>query len=255
VMYGYFKVDGTDVKALEFGHSGREFNGVRGGSVKRAELRRQLRDSFEIGIEKDGDVIPELKLTNQQVLTWDDHWVEGGEIVDPGIQVLNLSRNRLVYVNINTPRPSLTRLDLSGNTPLQVLHLHECPELTYLDISGCRSLVNIALGINGRIQSLIAKDCEMGSDVMEQLLRDFTPTITSSSNVSGAGVFRLQQSTLLDLRGNEIDWSNRRIASKIRLLLTNNWVVKWSNNPPVNVIPTQLYSRYVESRIERSRFN
>lgn len=255
MMYGYFKVAGTDVKALGFGHTGREFNGVRGGGAKRAELRRQLRDSFEIVIEKDGDMIHELKLTNQQVLTWDDHWVKGGEIVDPGIQVLNLSRNRLVYVNINTPRPGLTRLDLSGNTPLQVLHLHECPELTYLDISGCQGLVNVALGLNGRIQSLIAKDCNMSSDVMEQLLRDFTPTITSSSNVSGAGVFRLQHSTLLDLRGNEIDWSNRRIASKIRLLLTNNWVVKWSNNPPTSIVPAQLYARYVESRIERSRFS
>ena len=78
---------------------------------------------------------------------------------------------------------------------------------------------------------------------------------SESANVSGAGAFRLQHNTLLDLRGNEIDWSNRRIASKIRLLLTNNWVVKWSNNPPTSVIPAQLYARYVESRIERSRFS
>jgi hypothetical protein len=95
----------------------------------------------------------------------------------------------------------------------------------------------------------------MSPEVMEQLLRDFTPTITSNANLSGAGVFRLQHNTLLDLRGNEIDWSNRRIASKIRLLLTNNWVVKWSNNPPTSIVPAQLYARYVESRIERSRFS
>lgn len=257
MIYGYFKVADINVKALEFGHTGREFNGVRGVGVKRAELRRQLRDSFEIVLEKSekNSIITELKLTNQQILTWDDHWVEGGEITDPRIQVLNLSRNQLVYVNINTPRPSLSRLDLSGNTSLQVLHLHECTGLSHLDISGCKKLVNIALGVNSRIQNLIAKDCNMDSSAIEQLLRDFTPTITSSANVSGAGAFRLQHNTFLDLRGNEIDWSNRKIASKIRLLLTNNWVVKWSNNPPTSIVPAQLYSRYVESRIERSRFN
>lgn len=257
MMYGYFKVAGDNVKALEFGSSGLEFNGVRGGGVRRAELKRQLRDSFEIVIEKSREdiIIPEFKLTNQDVLTWDDHWVEKGEITDPGIQVLNLSRNRLVYVNINAPRPNLKHLDLSGNTPLQVLHLHECTALSHLDISGCQGLVNIALGVNSQIQNLIAEECNMSTDVMEQLLRDFTPTITSSANVSGAGAFRLQHNTLLDLRGNEIDWSNRRIASKIRLLLTNNWVVKWSNNPPTDIIPAQLYARYVESRIGRSRFS
>jgi hypothetical protein len=254
MINGYFKVEGDSVKALEFGPTGREFNGVRGSSIRRAELRRQLRDSFEVVIDRTG-YIDEFKLTNQSVLTWDDHWIERGEIVDPGIKSINLSRNRLVYVNINTPRASLERLDLSGNTSLQVLHLHECPALQYLDISECQNLGNVSLGINVRIQNLLARDCNMSSSAMEQLLRDFTPTITASANNKGAGIFRLQHNTLLDLRGNEIDWSNRRIASKIRLLLTNNWVVKWSNNPPASIVPPQLYSRFVESRIERSRFS
>jgi hypothetical protein len=89
----------------------------------------------------------------------------------------------------------------------------------------------------------------MTESAMEQLLRDFTPTICASANVRGVGAFRKQHNTVLDLRGNEVVWSNRRIASKIRMLLTNNWVVKWDNNPPADIVPPQLYGFFVESQI------
>jgi hypothetical protein len=255
MILGYCKLADSNVKLLEFG-KGKEFNYVRGQEVVNAEIRRQLKDSIEISIDLKSSGIERLKITNQSLLTWDDHWIDkgSGKIIDPEIQELVLSQNDLVYVNINTPRPSLKVLDVKGNKNLKVLHLHECFNLETLDISQCQALENVSLGVNRNIQTLNAKDCNMTSSAMEQLLRDFTPVITASSNNRGAGAFRSPHNTLLDLRGNVIDWSNRRIASKIRMLVTNNWVVKWSNNPPAEIVPPQLYARFVESRIEISEF-
>ena len=90
----------------------------------------------------------------------------------------------------------------------------------------------------------------MSSAVMERLLRDFTPAVTSSANDKGVGMFRKTFSSVCDLRGNQIDWGNRRVASKIRLMLCNNWVVRWDNNPPAEVVPPSLYGFFVESQIK-----
>jgi hypothetical protein len=255
MISGYCKLSNTNVKLLEFGKGG-EFNYVKGEKIVNSEIRRQLKDSIEINIDSVSKGITKLKITNQSLLTWDDHWINknSGRIVDPRIEELILSQNDLVYVNINTPRPFLRVLNTKSNKNLKVLHLHECVNLEILDISQCQSLENISLGVNRSIRTLNAKDCNLSPSAIEQLLRDFTPVITASSNSRGAGAFRSPHSTLLDLRGNFIDWSNRRIASKIRMLVTNNWVVKWSNNPPVEVIPPQLYARFVESRIGISEF-
>ena len=252
-MYGYCKYV-ENVSVLEFGPDRRYFNYAVGDDIYRASVRKQLTDSLEIVIEKNApgtNPIPEFKLTNQSLTTWDDHWIsaERGVIVDPQILKLNLQRNRLVYVNINTPRLELSELNLEGNRELVHLYVHEAPKLTRLDISGCTSLGYVSLGVNRDIRELIAQDCRMTESVMEQLLRDFTPTICASANVRGVGAFRKQHNTVLDLRGNEVVWSNRRIASKIRMLLTNNWVVKWDNNPPADVVPPQLYGFFVESTI------
>jgi hypothetical protein len=252
-LYGYCKyVENSSI--LEFGSEQRHFNHAVGEGVYRASIRKQLTDSLEIVIERNGpglNPIPEFKLTNQSLTTWDDHWidVERNVIVDPKILRLNLQRNRLVYVNINTPRLNLVDLNLEGNRDLVHLYIHEAPRLEKIDISRCVSLKYVSLGINRRIQNLIARDCNMGESVMEQLLRDFTPTICASANVRGVGSFRKQHNTVLDLRGNEVVWSNRRISSKIRLLLTNNWVVRWDNNPPPEIVPPQLYGFFVESTI------
>jgi hypothetical protein len=254
-LHGYCKyVENHPV--LEFGPEQRYFNHAVGVDIYRASVRKQLTDSLEVVIEKNGlglNPISEFKLTNQSLTTWDDHWIdpERNLIIDPKILKLNLQRNRLVYVNINTPRPELIELNLEGNKDLVHLYIHETPKLSRLDISGCVSLEYVALGINRNIQELVAKDCRMTESVMEQLLRDFTPTVCASANVRGIGAFRKQHSTVLDLRGNEIVWSNRRIASKIRVLLTNNWVVKWDNNPPYDIVPPQLYGFFVESQIDR----
>lgn len=253
MIESYCKLSGDNIKLLEFG-VGKEFNYVLGSGIYRAELKRQLKDSVQITAEG-GDSIDELKITNQSLLTWDDHWIKNGEIIDPGIERLILSRNSLIYFNLNMTRSKIKYIDIQSNSGLEVVNLFEVPNLEYLNLSGCKELKNINLGSNGKIQNLLARDCNMGSSVMEQLLSGFTPTITSNSNNSGAGIFRLQYNTLLDLRGNQINWYNRKIASKIRLLLCNNWVIKWSNDPPTDIVPPQLYSKFVESGIERSRFN
>lgn len=248
VIASYAKVvEGT--KLLEFGPRTAYFNHAVGDGVSLAALRKQLTDSVEIVVE--GGVPSVFKLTNQNLTTWDDYWVDKStdQIIDPEIVSMNLQRNRLVYVNMNTPRLRLKNLNLEGNATLRHLYIHEAPALQVLNISNCTGLEYISLGVNRDIRTLVARNCNMTSSVMEQLLRDFTPTVTANANLRGAGAFRKQHNTLLDLRGNTIDWSNGRIASKIRLLLTNNWVVKWDNNPPPEVIPPQLYGFFVESLI------
>lgn len=250
-LHGYCKyVENASV--LEFGPDGRYFNHVVGDGLYRAAIRKQLTDSLQVVVEQTGQgVIDTFKLTNQLLTTWDDHWVDAGtgRITDPRIVKLNLQRNRLVYVNMNTPRLELAELNLEGNRDLVHLYIHEAPKLARLDVTGCTGLGYVSLGLNRSIRELIARDCQMTESVMEQLLRDFTPTVCASANVKGVGAFRKQHNTVLDLRGNEVAWGNRRIASKIRMLLTNNWMVKWDNNPPADVVPPQLYGFFVESTI------
>lgn len=252
-LLSYCKLSGGS-RLLEFGGTKECFNYASGDDIFRAKVSRQFTDSIEISVEKKGKIlspIDELKITNQSLLTWDDYWItaEGGVIVDPKIKSLNLQRNDLLYVNMNTPRLELISLNLEGNSNLQHLYLHEVPKLERIDITGCTNLKYISMGINRSVKEIIAKDCNMSPFAMEQLLRDFTPTVTASANLRGAGAFRKQHSTVVDLRGNNIDWSNRKIASKIRLLLVNNWIVKWDNNPPYDIVPPQMYGVFVESQI------
>jgi hypothetical protein len=249
-LQSYCKVE-ENIPLLGFGNSRKKFNHILGEGVGRVELRRQLTDSVEIRVDVGVGVIDEFKLTNQSVITWDDYWVdkETNLITDPNIVHKNLQRNSLVYVNMSTPRPRLETLNLEGNTSLTHLYIHETPNLRHLDLSGCTSLKFISLGLNGNIQTLLANNCNLSSTAMEQLLRDFRPTITANANEKGVGMFRKQYNTLLDLRGNVIDWNNKRISSKIRLLLANNWVVKWDNNPPPEVVPIRLYRFFVESQL------
>jgi hypothetical protein len=249
----FFKTRGQ-VTALEFG-PGEEFNGTRCGTVYKAQLRRQLTDSFTAVIEQRGlahTPINTLKLTNQSLLTWDDHWVDPSTnlTIDPLIRNLNLQRNSLVYVNISLPRVELTTLNLEGNRDLSHVYIHHAPKLQELNLNGCTALQYITLGENRNIRSLSAKGCRMSPAIMERLLRDFTPAVTSSANDKGVGMFRKTFSSVCDLRGNQIDWGNRRIASKIRLMLCNNWVVRWDNNPPAKVVPPSLYGFFVESQIK-----
>ena len=190
--------------------------------------------------------IVELKLTNQDILTWDDLWLDGetGNSVDPQIESINLQRNSLLYVNMNLKRHYLKRINLEGNTNLKSFVGTNLPNLEYLDFTDCINLESVTMGASKNIKVLSLKNCRLTGDGLERILGSFSPTKTSSANIFPGTLppFRKQYTTLLDLRGNDIPWGNSRIASKIRLLVTNNWLVLWDSAPPTSVIPIQMYA-------------
>ena len=213
----------------------------------RGSIIKQMHSSYLLEIELDekypSPVIPELKLTNLGILTWEDHWIDADSkrLIDPKIARLNLQKNSLVHANLNLPREELVYLNLEGNTNLQAVFIYMAPKLEVLNISNCPGISVINLGINKNIKALLVRNCQLNSISQERLLRDFTPTLTSSSNTS-FNMFRKKFETIVDMRGSEIDWSNRRVASKIRLLLCNNWMVLWDNPPPTSIVPPQMYA-------------
>lgn len=190
--------------------------------------------------------IEELKLTNQDILTWDDLWIDGetGNSVDPNIEAINLQRNALLYVNMNLRRASLRKINLEGNVNLKSFTGSELPALEYIDFTDCVNLESVVLGMSDNIKVLSLKNCRLTEDALEETLSSFRPTKTSSANIFPGSLppFRKSYNTMLDLRGNDINWGNAKIASKIRLLVTNNWLVLWDNAPPTNVIPIQMYA-------------
>lgn len=238
---------------------GRNFNYVDFGDKERiftgneCALYKQMNDSFVLELKTDNKypddyVIPELKLTNQELITWEDYWIDAKTktLVNPKISKLNLQKNKLIHANLNLPRPDLTSLNLEGNLNLRAVIITESPALEILNISNCQYLSVINLGLNRNLKAVLAKNCRLTPAAQEKLLRDFSPTITASSNV-GFSMFRKKAETLLDLRATEVDWGNRRIASKIRLLLCNNWMVLWDNPPPTSIIPPQMYGFFTNS--------
>lgn len=220
-----------------------------------AKLYKQMVDSFLLEVNLDDkykENISELKLTNQDLLTWEDHWIDAtsNTLIDPKIERINLQKNKLVHANFNLTRNSLKYLNLEGNKNMRGVFIHDAPQLEVLNISNCQALDVINLGNNRAIKSLIAKNCNLSSALQEKLLRDFRPTYTASSNTKFS-MFRKTYETILDLRGSEIDWGNRRVASKIRMLLCNNWLVLWDNPPPVSIIPPQMYA-FFTTNLEES---
>lgn len=257
-LHTFFKVD-KNVKALSFGlKSPSKFNYVNFEDPDNnylnntALLFKQMNDSYLLEIERDerypDDIVPELKLTNQNILTWEDHWIdaESKNLIDPKITRINLQKNQLIHANFNLPRLELRHLNLEGNLNMRAVFVYEAPKLETLNLSNCPGLHVINLGGNRNIKALLARNCNLTSLAQERLLRDFRPTLTSSSNVK-FNLFRKSFKTLVDLRGSEIDWGNRLIASKIRLLLCNNWLVLWDNTPPVSIIPPHMYSFFTNS--------
>lgn len=188
----------------------------------------------------------ELKLTNQEILTWDDLWIdaETGNSIDPNIESINLQRNSLLYVNMNLKRSSLKRINLEGNTNLRSFTGSDLPALEFLDFTDCINLEFVLLGSSKNIKVLSLKNCRLTEANLQNILCSFTPTKTESGNIMPGTLppFRKKFSTLLDLTGNEINWGNRKIASKIRLLVSNNWLVLWDNPPPTSIIPAQMYA-------------
>ena len=261
-LHSFFKVASKDVKTLSFGLKLSEnFNYLdlpdpSSSYVNNsAKLYKQMTDSFllEVGIDgRYNGPLKELKLTNQDILTWEDHWIDANsnKLIDPKIERINLQKNKLVHANFNLTRNGLKHINLEGNKSMRGVFIHDAPQLEVLNISNCQALDVINLGNNRSIKALIAKNCNLSSALQERLLRDFRPTYTASSNVQFS-MFRKQYETILDMRGSEIDWGNRRVASKIRMLLCNNWLVLWDNPPPASIIPPQMYA-FFTTNLEES---
>lgn len=250
----FFKVQ-PDSKAVSFGRKVEgvfnyvNFDGAKNDNLSNsASLLRQMNDSFALNIHAQSLPIHELKLTNQNILTWDDLWIDADTkaLIDPKIHHINLQKNNLVYANFNTSKLELRSLNLEGNTGMSALFVYEAPQLEMLNLSNCPGLEVINLGKNRNIKAILARNCNFSGVVQERLLRDFTPTLTSTSNRS-PNMFRKTYGTILDMRGMEVDWGNRRVASKIRLLLCNNWMVLWDNAPPVSIVPPQMYAFFTNS--------
>ena len=212
-----------------------------------ARIYKEKSTSGEIFIDSfNYKTLKELKVTNQGLVTWDDLWIdsEADVSIDPRIECINLQRNSLVYVNINEARDYLRELNLEGNETLKSVTITKAQALEVLDLTNCSQLEVVNLGLSKNIKVLSLKNCRLTEANLQNILCSFTPTKTESGNIIPGTLppFRKKFSTLLDLTGNEINWGNRKIASKIRLLVSNNWLVLWDNPPPTSVIPIQMYA-------------
>jgi hypothetical protein len=258
----YFKTATVSTRLLSFGTSENlsNFNYVKfkdSNLSNTASIAKHMIDSCQICLSSKEHGIRELKLTNQEMMTWEDYWVDRstGSLIDPKVERIDLRKNQLSSVNFNISRPELKELILDDNGNMSSLFLLDAPNLSRLSMSGCSNLSVVNLGNNKSLEFLSAKNCNLNGVAQERLLRDFRPIKTSDGGDSF--FFRKEYTTLLDLRGNQIDWSNRRVASKIRLLLCNNWLVLWDNPPPATIVPVQMYAFFtsnLEDHLVRSYY-
>ena len=264
-MFTSFLIDDPNVVLLPFDKRQRNpFNYVvfaQGDVISNDEvmLYKEKTNSMGVSIQtSNAEPIRELKLTNQNILTWDDLWIDADSkySVDPKIEHINLQRNSLLYANFNLKRDYLKSINLEGNSDLKAFIGPELMNLEVLNLNQCFNLEYVNLGISKNIRVLSLKNCRLTEASMERTLSSFTPTVTASSNILPGSLppFRKNYSTLLDLRGNDINWGNTRIASKIRLLVTNNWLVLWDNPPPTSVIPIQMYA-FFPKNIKETEIN
>lgn len=178
--------------------------------------------------------VKNLKFSNSGVKYWDDFWTEyqTNEEVDPLIENLSLESSfYLNAVSIFSNREALKRINLSGCQSLLHLSIPRAPQLEEVILDGCIGLDEVHFGFNKSIRHISLKDCDLKEKTIENILSEYIPTKSDYS--------------LLNLKGNIIPWGNRRIASKIRMLLFNNINVAWSNNPPEAVIPAEMYSNFL----------
>lgn len=221
------------------------FNYAKSSSTIRSDILLIKRVSSKIISLKLNryDSISELKLTNSGIRVWNDDWVDSvlKTQTDPLIEYMDLSGSyALRSVNIVQPRQVLKRIDLSGSEYLEHLCVLDAPNLMQIDLTGCRSLKRVRLGFNKSVKYLSVKGCGLDEQSIEELLGGFICT-QSGVELDNYIENKIEYDSYLDLRGNIIPWNNRRVASKIRLLLCNAVAVLWSNNPPENVIPIEIY--------------
>lgn len=185
--------------------------------------------------------VTELKFTNNPLRSWVDLWCEreSNLPIDPKIQSMDISSSPdLELVSIIENRNFLTNLDLSYNPNLSYVNLSGCQMLTSLNLSGCVNLHKVNLGFIKNIRVLVCRNCDLSEPALESILSSYYPVYNL---LEPQPRDKKQVSSYLDLRGNFINWRNRRIASKIRMLVTNNILVLWDNNPPEEIIPLSYY--------------
>lgn len=192
---------------------------------------------MELRLERN-DPVDCIKLVGTGIVYWDDFWLNGSLPVTPMVRSIDL-QNSITLRSLNIPysRPYLQTINLGGSKNLQYLNLSQCPGLISLDISRCHSVSEISLGKNLELNQLSVRNSQLAEEPLERILSGFSPA-KSPVEITTRGIIH---SAYLDLRGNIVPWNNRRIASKIRLLLCNNVAVAWSNNPPESVIPLEMY--------------
>lgn len=199
--------------------------------------RRMSSRLIELTLEQN-DPISVLRLGGSGIVYWDDFWVNQNTPVDPKIRSMELQNSiALQVLNIPYLRQYLTNVNLSGSKNLRYLNLSRCPNLVSLDLERCHSLSEVSLGMNPELNRLSVRNSRLPEEILEQLLSGFCPAKSPVEITERGMVYE----AYLDLRGNAMPWNNRRIASKIRLLLCNNVAVAWSNNPPEAVIPLEMY--------------
>lgn len=202
-------------------------------------FRKKKYNSYSIqlpSMDRDS-IIEELKLTNIKITDWDDVWEDKrGNILDPKISKLNLSHNIIKNISILDPRPNLEKINLSFNPTLVYLNISYASNLSEIDLSYCSSLEYINLSSSFNLKKISLKNCDCSDSCLESLFRNITPHFIGE----------------IDLRGNSINWGNRKISSKIRLLLANNWQIKWDSNPPDSIIPLGYWKKFDPLLLDRN---
>lgn len=182
-------------------------------------------------------LIDELKITNIKITDWDDIWQDKkGNIIDPRIEKLDLSHNLLKNLSILDERKDLKELNISFNSPLVYLNVSNAPKLKKINISYCYSIEYINLSSSTELEDISINGCNCSEQCLESLLRNIKPKRVGR----------------LDLRGNKINWGNRNISSKIRLLLANNWKILWDSNPPDSIIPLGYWKKFDPYLLDRN---
>lgn len=214
-------------------------------SVGKEEYKKNINPDFFIGRSKFNSFkihipktkIDELKLTNSKITEWDDVWQDSkGDIFDPRIRKLNLSHNLLKAICILDPRKDLEEVNLSFNPSLVYFNVCNSVNLKRLDLSYCSSIQYINCSSSTEIEFISLKNSNCSEQCLESLLRNIKPHKVGK----------------LDLTGNKINWNNRNIASKIRLLLANNWNVFWDFDPPDSIIPLGYWKRFDPLLLDRN---
>lgn len=193
--------------------------------------------SIQLPLVDKEETIEELKLTNIKITDWDDVWEDNkGNILDPKISKLNLSHNFIKSFSLLDPRLSLEKVNLSFNPNLVYLNISDSPKLTEVDLSYCSSIEYINLSSSFNLKKISLKNCDFSENCLESFLRNITPHFIGE----------------LDLTGNSINWGNKRISSKIRLLLANDWKIKWDSNPPDSIIPLGYWKKFDPLLLDRN---